>query len=131
MKKIILLLKYELIRVHTILHMILGIQKQRHVWCGNEGGRAANPGSLVWNLIPGFEFIKAALRREGGKIERSPNSPPQYFGAVSLAAFFYLYSHFHMPPKVRSSMRKAVSKVLTIKLFTVTKIFQKEMSNEN
>jgi hypothetical protein len=75
MKRRSLLLKYEFIRVHTILLMTLGIQKQRNLWCRKEGGTAA-------------------LRRGRGKIERKPNLPPPYFEAVSLVVFFCLYSYF-------------------------------------
>ena len=68
MKKISLLLNYELIRFHTILLMVLGIQKQRNLWCGKEGDIA----TLKWGR---------------GKIERKPNSQPLYFEVVSLVVF--------------------------------------------
>ena len=72
MKKRDLAFNYELIRVHTIPHMALGIQNKRNLWCGKKGGTAA-------------------LKRGSGKIERRPNSPPPYFEVVSLVVFFCLY----------------------------------------
>ncbi len=89
MKKISLLLNYELIRVHTILLMSLGIQKPMNLWCGKEIGTAT-------------------LRRGRGKIERRPNSLPLYFEAVSLVVFFCLYIFL----KRRCQMKTKILSVL-------------------
>jgi len=95
MKKRGLIVSYELIRVHTIPHMTLGIQNKSNLWCWKKGGIAA-------------------LTRGSGKIERRPNSPPPYFEVVSLVVFFCL---FYMLMKVRGRERKIRSKVLILMSF--------------
>jgi hypothetical protein len=89
MKKGILIVNYELIRVYTMLHIILGIQKGRKLWDGNGRRSFAKLGRLVWNLIPGFEFIKVGLRSEGvtgseGRWKETQNHRSPYFEAVDL-----------------------------------------------
>lgn len=126
MKKRILRLNYELIRVHTMLRMILGSQKGRHLCDGNGGSSIEKPGSLLWDLITGSEFVKVVLIGEGvagsngGKMERGPKPPRSIFRGGGFGFLFLPILKFsYVTENIRGSMKKVLSKVLSSKLLTI------------